>query len=192
MNKHAAIVRAEPHILFRSTSARFTREEFMHMAQAGAFDDMKIELVDGEIERMNPPMSNHTVRLSRLSELLAPAARAAGLFALGETGIDIGGDTVRVCDAAVVRHIPEENRLFSADDIILAIEVAETTRARDMGPKRTDYASIGIENYWVVDGARSVIHVFGEPVDGDYAQVHTVRFGEPLTVPGTDATIIID
>ncbi|TCP73253.1 putative restriction endonuclease [Sphingomonas sp. PP-CE-1G-424] len=61
-----------------------------------------------------------------------------------------------------------------------------------MGPKRTDYASIGIENYWVVDGARSVVHVFGEPVDGDYAQVHTVRFGEPLAVPGTNATIIID
>ena len=41
------------------------------------------------------------------------------------------------------------------------------------------------------DGQRGVVHVYGEPVAGDYAQIATVRFGAPLAVPGTDATITL-
>ncbi|MGW8278907.1 Uma2 family endonuclease [Sphingomonas aurantiaca] len=192
MNKHAAIVCAEPEPQVRSTPARFTAAEFMRMAEAGAFDDMKIELVDGELERMNPPMSNHSWYQSEVFAALLPIARAAGLFALAETGLRVSETTIRACDVAVVRTRPDTNRLFSAPDIVLAVEIAETTLARDMGPKRTDYARIGIAQYWVVDSARSVVHVFGEPIDGDYAQVRTIRFGEPLDVPGTDGTITID
>ena len=192
MNKHAAIVCAEPEPQVRSTPARFTAAEFMRMAEAGAFDDMKIELVDGELERMNPPMSNHSWYQSEVFAALLPIARAAGLFALAETGLRVSETTIRACDVALVRTRPDTNRLFSAPDIVLAVEIAETTLARDMGPKRTDYAQIGIAQYWVVDSARSVVHVFGEPIDGDYAQVRTIRFGEPLDVSGTDGTITID
>jgi Uma2 family endonuclease len=192
MNKHAAIVRAEPEPQVQSAPARFTSAEFIRMAEAGAFDDMKIELVDGELERMNPPMSNHSWYQSSVFATLLPIARAAGLFALAETGLRLSEATVRACDVALVRARPDKNRLFDAADIVLAVEIAETALARDMGPKRTDYARVGIAHYWVVDGARSVVHVFGEPIEGDYAQVQTVRFGEPLLVPGTDATIIID
>lgn len=162
------------------------------MAEAGAFDDMKIELVDGELERMNPPMSNHSWRQSEVFATLLPIARAAGLFVLAETGLRLSESTIRACDVALVRTRPDSNRLFTAADIVLAVEIAETTLARDMGPKRADYAREGIAHYWVVDSAQSVVHVFGEPIDGDYVQVHTIRFGEPLLVPGTDATITID
>lgn len=192
MNKHAAIVSAEPELQVRSTPARFTAEEFMRMAKAGAFDDMKIELVDGELERMNPPMSTHSWRQSEVFATLLPIARAAGLFVLAETGLRLSESTIRACDVALVRTRPDTNRLFTAADIVLAVEIADTTLARDMGPKRTDYAREGIVHYWVVDSAHCVVHVFGEPIDGDYAQIRTIRFGEPLLVPGTDATITID
>ena len=71
------------------------------------------------------------------------------------------------------------------------VEVSETTRDRDMGMKRVKYASAGIPHYWVIDGERLVVHVWGEPVNGDYAQISTVRFGEPLAVPVTGRTIVI-
>jgi Uma2 family endonuclease len=84
------------------------------------------------------------------------------------------------------------NRILQPAEVELAVEVAETTLSRDMGMKRMKYAAAGIAHYWVIDGERSRVHVWGEPVNGDYAQIATVRFGEPLAVPGTDATIVID
>ncbi len=75
--------------------------------------------------------------------------------------------------------------------MLLVVEIAETTLTRDMGTKRARYAAAGIPEYWVVDGARSVVHVHREPIDCDYALIHTARFGEPLAVPGTEATILL-
>lgn len=190
MNKHAAIVRAEPQSK-ASFPARFTGDEFIRMAATGAFDDMKLELADGELERMNPPMSDHSWHQSDVFASLLPVARAAGLFALAETGLRLSDSTVRVCDVSLVRTRPDTNRLFSAADIVLAVEIAETSIARDLSIKRTEYATAGIPHYWIIDGHRSVVHIFADPIAGEYARVSTVDFGDPVDVPGTASTIII-
>lgn len=108
-----------------------------------------------------------------------------------EAGIDAGEDTVLTCDVAVLRAPMTDKRFLRPEEIVLAIEIAETTIARDLGMKRTKYAGAKIADYWVVDSSRRVVHAHRDPVDGEYADVSTVRFGEPLTVPGTDATITI-
>ena len=82
--------------------------------------------------------------------------------------------------------------MLRASEILLMVEVSESTRERDIGMKRMKYATAGIPHYWVVDGERSVVHVHADPIEGDYADIGTVRFGHPLPVPGTDATITID
>lgn len=174
-----------------STSARFTTAEFLHMVEAGAFDDIKVELVDGELERMPPPMTAHAGRQALITALLWQAVQAGGLTVLGEVGVDLGGDTVLACDVAVIQALPDENRLLRPQETVLVVEVAETTIVRDLGMKRTKYASAGITNYWVVDSGRRVTHRHSDPIDGEYADASTVRFGEPLKVPGTDATITI-
>ena len=60
MNKPASLAASE------TFKARFTTAEFLHMAEAGAFDDMKVELVEGELERMNPPQTGHAGRRARV------------------------------------------------------------------------------------------------------------------------------
>lgn len=172
--------------------ARFSKAEFIAMCESGAFDDMKIELVRGELERVNFPMSRHTALQSAVLLKLSAAVQGTGLFALTETGIDLSDDTQRTCDASVAFALPDLNRHFEPSELLLAVEVAVSTLDRDMGDKRIDYATAGIANYWVVDAARNVVHVFGEPIDGDYAQVATTRFDQPLAVPGTDRAIVID
>jgi Uma2 family endonuclease len=173
--------------------ARFTTAEFLRMVAAGAFEDMKVELVEGELERMNPPMSEHGrlqmdvgYRLRRIFD------GHATIRVFGETGIALGPDTVRACDAVVVRAAPEADRLLRPDEILLVIEIAESTLARDLGPKRIDYARAGIPHYWVVDGDRSVVHLYADPVAGEYADICSIRFGAPMPVPGTGATITLD
>jgi Uma2 family endonuclease len=171
-----------------SFEARFSTSEFITLCEAA---DLWLELVDGELQGMSPPAGAHGERQATISALLWNALRGSGLKVTAGIGIDLGSDTVLVCDAAVVREI-DGNRFLRPDVLLLVVEIAETTLARDMGMKRERYAAAGIPEYWVVDGVRSVIHVYREPVDGDYANVRTLRFGEPLAVPQTDQTIVIE
>jgi Uma2 family endonuclease len=174
----------------RQAKARFTTTEFLRMGESGAFYGMKIELVSGELERIDVPLAKHAARQAqiaiRLSRLL-PETRI-----LGGVGIDLGNDTVLGCDVAVLREPVEDNRVLVATELLLVIEVAETSIARDATMKRFAYAGGGIPNYWVVDGNRSIVHVYAEPVEGDYKQLQSVSFGKPLAVPGTNGTITID
>ncbi len=172
------------------TRARFTTAEFLRMVEAGAFEGMKVELIDGELERMNPPMGGHAAAQVNVVFHLAQAVGVA--LVLGETGLVIDDSTVVACDAALLRQPIAENRFLTPDDVLLVVEIAQTTQSRDMGLKRMLYAQANIPSYWVIDGVRRVVHVYADPVEGDYSSVHTVRFGAPLAVPGSDATITLD
>ncbi|HVF93747.1 MAG TPA: Uma2 family endonuclease, partial [Sphingomonas sp.] len=149
------------------------------------------ELIDGELERMAPPLGGHAARQSEVGGLLWQVARAAGLFSLVEMGIQIDDYSVLVCDVALARSPVDVDGLADPATLLLVVEIAETTLLRDMGLKRAAYAAAAIAEYWVVDGKRSVVHVHREPVEGDYAFITTVRFGEPLAVPGTGSSITI-
>lgn len=167
----------------------FTAAEFLRMGEAGAFEDMKVELIGGEIQRMNPPMNEHSERQASVVILLATVISANRIR--GELAIQLDANTIVGCDAALLREPATGRRPIEPGEVLLAIEIAETTLNRDLGPKRHLYAGVGVANYWVVDGARRVTHVFGQPEDGDYSKVAVVPFGKPLSVPGTDATIVL-
>ena len=185
MNQMTRIVPA----LADGFKARFTTQEYLRMCEVGAFEDLTVELVDGELERMQRPQNNHAMRQAQVVIRLGQVVGEE--LVRGEVGVDLGADTLLGCDAAVLRHPVVDNRMLQPDDLTVVIEIAETTLSRDLGMKRRKYAEASIPFYWVIDGTRSVIHVHAEPVEGDYAEIHTVKFGQPLAVPGTDATITL-
>jgi Uma2 family endonuclease len=173
-----------------SQRARITTAQFLRMCDAGVFDDddWKIELVEGELERMPPPGNRHgLLQIDLLAQLIA---RFGKQRIRAEIGVQLS-DSVLGCDGALLREADARSGMMEASDLLLVIEVSEKTLRRDLGMKRGKYAEAGIPVYWVVDGAHSRVHVHAEPVDGEYTDVRTVRFGEPLAVPGTDATITL-
>lgn len=186
MNEMTRVVAAQA----ESQKARITTAQFLRMCDAGVFDDdeWKIELVEGELERMPPPGNTHgQLQITILAQLLALLGTER---VRAELGIQLA-DSVLGCDAAVLRKPSERAGMMSSDDLLLVVEVAETTLRRDLGMKRGKYAAGGIPVYWVVDGGHGIVHVHAEPADGEYTNVRTFRFGEPLAVPGTDATITL-
>lgn len=185
MNEMTRIVQAP----VESFKARFTTAEFLRMCEVDAFEDWKIELVDGELERMPPPRNTH----SRLQT--AVFARLMRIFGIERTrieiGIDLGDDTVLGCDGGVLVAPLEENRWPRGDELLLVVEVSQTTLGRDLGMKARRYAASGVPHYWVIDGDAAVVHAYSEPEGSRYRRAEIVRFGEPLTVHGTDATITL-
>ena len=172
--------------------ARFSTAEFLAMCDAGAFNDMKVELIDGEIFRMSPPYATHALYQSRLIVALHRAITGqAELVVLGETGITLREGLVRSCDAAVIRRI-DERRMLRPDDIVVLVEISDTTLADDLGGKRFDYAAAGIANYLVVDINGKQSHALSDLREGDYACGDRLRFGSKVEFPGLAGPIIID
>lgn len=172
-----------------STRVRITTAQFLRMCDAGVFDDDddKIELIEGELERMSPPHRGHSLMQG---SVFAQLVSLFGAERVGvEIGIVLGDDTVVGCDVALLREPVTENRMIRADEILLAVEVAETTLKRDTGIKLAKYAGAGVPHYWVVDGGRSIIHLYREPVEADYARFDLARFGEAVPVPEADETV---
>lgn len=170
-------------------SARFTTAEFLRMIEADVFEDWKVELVDGELHRMPLPDNDHArVQVALLAGLLDVAERE---LVRGGVGIALEEGTLVGCDAALLRAPLTGRRMLQPDDLALVVEVADTTLHRDLGMKRRRYAEARIPNYWVVDGSRSVVHVHADPIDGEYVDIHTVRFGQPLAVPGSSEVITL-
>lgn len=173
----------------QSAPARFTAAEFTRIFDSALLLDVRLELVNGRLERMTPPMGGHSSRQTATVTRLWALVRDRAMV---EATVDLGENTVMTCDIAVLRAPMTEQRFLTPDEVMLAIEIAETTSLRNTTVKRVAYAAAGIPTYWVVDGRRSVVQLYEQPLDGDYAKISTIRFGEPIAVPGTDATIVID
>jgi Uma2 family endonuclease len=169
------------------TPNAFTSSEFLTMAE---LDDMRAELVAGVIEKMAPAHGEHGQQNFNIGLKLFQALGNETKIAT-DLAILIDADTVRGVDIAVARtSFPKGPARGS--DLLLAVEIAETTLARDLGAKADDYARAGIPAYWVVDLAGRAVHVLREPGEGGYAVRDIVRFGEHLAVPGSDATIVME
>lgn len=176
--------------LTAATRVRFTTADFQRMIEVGAFEDMWVELIDGELERMPPPGRQHGRGQMGL------IARLLGLFGearvLADVAVDLGGDTVVGPDIMVLKAEGGDRILVAGDELLLAVEVAYSSHDRDLQLKRRLYAGAGVPTYWVVDVDRRAIHVFDRPHGGDYVGIDLVRFGEPLAVPGSEATITLE
>lgn len=185
MNEVVRIVPAKDRV------PRFTALDFERMIAVGAFADLRAELVAGKIEKMMPALPAHGERNITIAVALHTASAAANVRIMSDVSIRIDPETVRAADIAVAEADIAPDRIPAGDRIILAVGIADTTLARDLGGKRADYSRAGVRNYWVVDAEARVVHIMSAPTARGYANTGLARFGEPIGVPGTNETITI-
>ena len=78
-------------------------------------------------------------------------------------------------------------------DVLLVVEVADTSIWYDAKVKAGLYAEFGIPEYWLLDIHKDVVVIRTDPADGDYRQVETKRRGEaiqPLRI--ANVTFLVD
>ncbi len=156
-----------------STSTRITLAEYERMIAAGAFEGglvrPRIELIDGELREMSPINELHSGAVSILTEWSIENRPKEKVWARVQSPIQIPDrESVPEPDIAwVVR------KNYSAHpkpgDILLLIEVAESSLAYDCGEKADLYAGAGITDYWVLNIPDRRAEVFRQPQDGRYA-----------------------
>ncbi len=173
--------------------ALFSVVEFQQIVDTGVFAGSRVELVEGMVVRMSPAMSRH-MRIQRQLAFDLHAIFSDGIngwVATFEASVQFAAQTLRDLDVAIVRGLAETETYLDPANVLLAVEVSSTTLRYDLDDKRIEYARGGIPHYWVVDVATESVHVFGDPIDGDYTARRRVPFGEPLVVPGSDGTVTI-
>lgn len=164
----------------------FTVDEFHRMAEAGVLaEDDRLELLDGEIVQMTPIGSRHAGCVSRLSEWFGQRLHAVAIVSV-QNPVVLSQHTELYPDIALLKRRPD---FYSAShpqpgDVLLVVEVADTTGDYDRRVKVPRYARAGIPEVWVVDLRERAIDVYREAAGGEYRKHHRVGSGQSLVIPG--------
>ena len=155
---------------------RFTVDEYHRMAQAGIFgEDDRIELIDGEIVEMTPIGSQHAGIVGRLNRLFVEQLDASRVV-WPQNPIRLGDHSEPEPDLAILRS-SEDDYLSDhpgPEDVLLIVEVADTSIADDRDIKVPLYATHAIPVVWLADLGAGTIEVYSDPADGEYRSHKTV------------------
>jgi Uma2 family endonuclease len=172
----------------------FTVEEYHRMAEAGILsEDDRVELIEGELVAMSPIGSRHAACVARLTALLFPVEGRGILWV--QNPIRLGARSEPQPDVALLRYRPDfyASAHPGPEDVLLVVEVAETSADSDRSLKIPLYARYGIPEAWLVDLLEERIEIYCHPTPQGYRSLHIAHRGEtvsPALIPSL--TVAVD
>ena len=164
------------------TRRRFSVDEFYALAEAGVLaPDERVELLAGEIITMAAIGSRHAFCVRWLSKALT--------LAVGDTAILDTQNPLRLDDwnqpqpdlMALRWRDDGYPELPGPEDVLLVIEVSDTTVGFDRRHKAPLYAAAGIPEMWLLDVNIRQVEIYDEPLAGGYARMRIVGMDGVLT-----------
>ena len=152
---------------------RITVEHYYRMAEAGLFaPDERVELVNGEIIDMPPIGSRHAATAAQLADLLTAAVGDRAMVRT-QWPVRLSDETEVQPDLSVVRAREDYYRTRHpvAADVLLLVEVSDSTLRYDREVKISLFARCGIPEVWIVDLQSEQIHFHRSPMEGSYTTV---------------------
>lgn len=167
----------------RQISTSLTIAEYDALIASGAFGEGDhIELIRGEVIEMAPAGESHDESLSALLEVFQDILRHSDFRVRTQMGINFPGSSRPEPDFAIVRR-GVANRRSNAVDVVLIVEVSESSHAFDRSVKYGLYASAGVPEYWIINLGKRQVEVFRNP-DASSATYRTelvFRAGETMS-----------
>lgn len=168
------------------TGRVMTRAEYDREVELGLIEeDEKIELLAGRIVDVSPEGSPHYATIAALVKALHVGLSAESWEVRFPGPVALSDRDEPEPDVCVARARPDGyfNSHPEPSELVLVIEVANSSRRRDLVLKAERYALAGIEDYWVVDLVEGVTVVHRAPVtsSGEYRSVVAVPAGEVVT-----------
>ena len=147
------------------TAKRFSIAEYHRLGELGFFaPDERVELIRGEIIKMASKGRLHSVCNSLLLRELYPLLGKRAMLR-GQEPIILSADSEPEPDVAIARN-RSDNYLSSHPepaDILLVIEVSDSTLKYDQKTKLSLYAEAGISNYWIFNLVDIQLEMHSEP-----------------------------
>ncbi len=160
----------------------FSIAEFEQMIDAGIFSqEERLELLEGEIVTMRPIGDMHMRAVYILTNLFLHlyAERKAGVST--QNAIKIGRSRPQP-DLALLKYDADIMTSFAkAEDVLLVVEVSDTTLRHDQTTKLRIYAAGGIPEYWIVDVNSETVTQYWKPEGIAYSQSRQHTLAQQLT-----------
>lgn len=144
---------------------RLTVEDFRKLAETGVIrEDARIELIEGDLIDMAPIGSNHAGMVYLLNHLLTSAVGNNAIVG-AQNPVVLGTHSEPQPDILVLR--PREDYYRSShpkpEDVLLLVEIADTSGEYDRKVKIPLYARHGIPEVWLVDLTKNRLEIYRTP-----------------------------
>lgn len=179
---------------------KWTIDEYYQMADLGFFNEQHVELIDGEIVEMPPQRDEHAIGIE-LTRRTLEAVFGRAYWVRVQLPLRLAPTSEPEPDIAVVKGQPRDFKgKGHPSSAGLIVEISETTLRYDRRRKASLYASLGIEDYWIVNLVDRVAEVYrtripdpAEPFGWRFDAPRILHAGDsisPLAMP--DATVRVD
>lgn len=165
-------------------------DEYYRMAETGILTEAdRVELIHGEILNMSPIGSKHMAVVNRLNKLLTEYLSNDEIVSI-QNPVKINDLNVPEPDISVLKFREDfyAQQHPGGQDVLLVIEVSETTFSYDKEIKLPLYASVGIPEYWIINLEKKEIEVHKLPAEDIYKNITIHRAGDKIKLPNADAS----
>lgn len=159
---------------------RFTVGDYHRMTEVGILtEDDRVELIDGEIVEMTAVGGRHVACVNRLTALLVRAVGEEAIVSV-QNPVQLAEHQEPEPDLAVIQARNYGGDLPQGRDVVLLIEVSDTTLSYDRGRKLPLYARAEIPEAWLIDLQGEAIERHTNPVGASYRVTVRVGRGEEV------------
>jgi Uma2 family endonuclease len=172
---------------------RFSVQEYDQMIKAGVFaEDDRLELIEGEIIPMSPINPDHAGHVDRLAEVFQAQVRGKALVRV-QNPVELPRSEPQPDLALVRRRADYYTKSHpKPKDVLLLVEVADTSADYDRSVKIPLYARVGIPETWLVDLTEKQVEIYREPSASGYKEKRTAGLKEslsPLALPNVSVKV---
>ena len=166
----------------RPKRLRFSVDDYYQMINLGMLKNVeRAEIIDGELIETMPVGNAHASCVKKLSEILRDTLGKSVTYSVQDP-IWLDEYNEPIPDVALLIRRDDFYRFQkpTAEDVLILIEVSDSTLEYDRNRKIPLYAQAGITEVWIVNLQNSLIEVHYEPRDYSFAVVKVYRRGETL------------
>jgi len=175
-------------VVFTPARHRLSVEDYHKLGEVGILtEESRVELIEGELIDMAPIGGPHMGLVNRLNRLLVLAVGDLGVVSI-QNPVTLPPNSEPQPDVAILKPGADSagSAVPRADEVLLLIEVADTTLSYDRNTKLKLYAKAGIAEAWIVNLQSKCVEVYRDPAPAGYvehSEVGSGRIVSPLALP---------
>jgi Uma2 family endonuclease len=162
---------------------RISTDRYQRMVATGVLTQRdRIELIEGDMLDMAPIGMQHSAITARLNELFLLSLSRSATVVLGGP-VNLGEFSEPQPDLMLLKRRADfyGTRIPEGADVLLLIEVSDSSLSFDQGVKLGLYARYGVVEYWVVDVAGKRVVTYQEPTASGYLRKFEFRATDAVT-----------
>lgn len=168
-------------------------DEYYRMAEAGILtENDRVELIHGEIIEMSPIGKKHASMVDRLNNTISTIVRSTAIIRV-QGPIRVNDLNEPEPDLTILK--PKDDYYADAHpgpkDVLIVIEVTDTTYEYDHEIKLPLYASSEIPEFWLINLNKNEIEVYSSPAKGAYKKMEIFYAEDILKLDFCDKTLAV-